>query len=161
MTAPGRPRPEPQVVELPTLMLAGTRYEGDNQHGEIPAMWDHEFLPRMIELEEVRKGADAYGVARALPGPWTGVFEYLAAVEVDSFAELPEGMVGWEIPAGTYAMVPADNVPDLGAAEEYVGREWLPAHPEYAQGQGPLIERYPPTYASDGIIYVYLSIARR
>jgi predicted transcriptional regulator YdeE len=164
---------EPKIVQLGALRLAGLRYEGKNQHGEIHALWDNQFLSRMDELKGIRVGDEAYGVARALPDtpsdaspdpspdPSPGTFEYLAAVEVMSFDALPHGMAGWVIPPLTYAVLPAHDVPGIGPTCDYFYRQWLPQSKEYAMGEGLMIEVYPGTYSQDLVIYLYFPVKRK
>src|SRR6266542_250192 len=99
-------RTEPQIVQKPAFWVAGLRYEGRNEHGEIPALWDNAFLPRMSELDGLRIGGECYGACRELPNmPPDAGFEYLACVQVAPTAvdHLPQGMVAWKAPAMTYA----------------------------------------------------------
>lgn len=154
-------KPEPQIVTLGPLLLAGARYQGRNEHGEIPAMWDGEFIPRLGELGPLMAGHELYGVARALPGPWTGEYEYLACAPVTSLEGLPDGMVGWELPAGTYAMAPCNDVPDIGRVHGYIRDEWLGASNEYRAADGPFVELYPETYPQDGKLLIHVAVERR
>ena len=70
---------------------------------EIPALWGR-FAPRMGTIPG-KKGWCCYGTCRpdeqGLRG--TPALEYTACVEVDSLADVPEGMVGFTVPAGRYA----------------------------------------------------------
>jgi AraC family transcriptional regulator len=135
------------------------RYEGSNEQGEIPAMWE-EFLPRTGELDSVGAQGDpgAYGVSRELPGFGHERFEYLAAVPVKSTEDLPEGMVGWEIPAHTYAVFPANGVPDLMRVIGYVYSEWLPNSKEWEGAGNMMLELYPPSFAADHVIYLHFPV---
>jgi len=141
---------EPKIIEKSSFLVAGLHYEGKNEHGEIPALWDNEFLPRMGELAFLQAGAGAYGIARAMPNfEKDGVFEYLAAVEVKSFDNLPPGMVGWEIPAATYVVLPAHDVPGIAPVSDYFYQKWLPQSKEYEMGEGAMLEYYPPDFGVD------------
>src|SRR5512133_2958530 len=92
-------RVEPRIVGRGAFRVAGLRYAGKNQHGEIPALWDV-FIPRMAELVAPNTPHTFYGLCREIAGvPVNDGFEYLAGVEVPSLDHLPEGMVGWEVPA--------------------------------------------------------------
>ncbi len=158
----GGKRQEPQIVQKGAFRVAGTRYEGRNEHGKIPAMWDSEFLPRMGELAGIQVGQEVYGVARALPSfAQDGRFEYLAAVEVRSFENLPQGMVGWEIPAQTYAVLAAHDVPGIGPALNYFYREWLPQSKEFEGTDGPMLEVYTEAFERDLTIYLYCPVRRK
>ncbi len=78
-----KPGPAPLIVQRGELLLAGTRYAGDNSQGEIPAMWEKEFFPRFGELAPLVTEKEVfYGVGRALPGAMPGHFQYLAAAPV-------------------------------------------------------------------------------
>jgi len=153
------PSPAPLMVQLGELLLAGTRYEGENKEGEIPKMWDEAFIPRAQELEPLRSGEGLYGVARALPGVTPGPFEYLAAMPVKSLDKLPQGMVGWRIPARTYAVLPARDVPDIGAVAASFSEAL--AESEYVEDGGYMLEYYPPSYPETSIIYVYTPVKPR
>jgi len=150
----------PRIVTLGPLLLAGTRYQGKNEGGEIPTMWDSEFIPRLGELDDLMVGHELYGVAQALPGPWTWEFEYLACAQVTSLDALPQGMVGWELPAGTYAMLPCNDVPDIGRVHDYING-WLSASAEHRSAGGPFVEVYPASYTEDGIILLHVAVERR
>jgi len=156
------PVPEVQIQSRGAFRVAGLRYEGKGAPGEIPALWDNQFLPRMDELASIRVGREAYGVSRAKPDfDKTGVFEYLAAVEVKSFDYLPQGMVGWAIPAQTYAVLPANDVPGISPMLDYYYHQWLLQSKEYVAADGPMFELYPATYSQDLIIYLYNPIGPR
>jgi len=153
-------KPKVRIEQKQAFLVAGLRYEGKNEHGEIPAMWDL-FLPRAGELVTDTGHLVAYGVARALPNYAAGdVYEYLAGVEVASLANLPPGMVGWKIPALTYAVVPAHDVPGIGPASNYF-YEWIAHSQEYNTGEGLTIEYYPETFGQDMILYLYFPVKRK
>ena len=151
-------RPEPQIVEREAMLVAGARYEGRNEHGdEIPALWEQAFFPHLGELEPVRPGV-FYGVSRGLPGAAPGVFEYLAAVEVRSLDHLPAGIVGWEIPGGTYAVLPAEGVPGIRPVVDQVYHRWLGSSPYRLSANMLMVEEYPETYPDDPTIYLLFSV---
>jgi AraC family transcriptional regulator len=152
------PAREVQIAARGAFLVAGLRYAGKNEHGEVPSMWDNDFLPRIGELAAHRIGPTAYGVCRTAADLPPGAFEYLAAVEVGSLDGLPPGMVGWKIPAQTYAVLLANNVPDLPATFDYFYSQWALGSAEYAAADGPELEVYPDTFPQDGIIYVYCPV---
>jgi AraC family transcriptional regulator len=153
---------EPRIVSRNAFLVAGLRYEGKNQNREIPAMWEV-FLPRMGEfatttLQDYR----CYGVCRALPDtPPSEGFEYLACVEVPSLDSLPPDMVGWEVPALTYAVLPANDVAGLGPVCDYFYGQWIAASSAYALADGPMFEEYPPEYPTDPTIYLYFPVQHK
>ena len=154
--------PEVQIQSRGAFRVAGLRYEGKGAPGEIPALWDNQFGPRINELAAIRIGGEAYGAVRAKSDyNQTGVFEYLAAVEVKSFDHLPSGMVGWEIPSQTYAVLPAKDVPGIAPTLDYYYHQWLPQSREYVAADGPMFELYPATFDQDRIIYLYNPVRSR
>ncbi len=154
-------KPEPRIEQRGAMLVAGLRYEGRNEQGEIPALWD-QFMPRVAELGTDPARLVAYGVARGLPGTTAGgPFEYLACVEVPSVVDLPQGMVGWEVPAMTCAVLPVHGIPGIGPATDYFYREWLPHSSEYVAGEGLMIEHYPETFSQDLIINLRFPVRRK
>jgi len=152
---------EPQFITKDAFVVAGVRYGGENKQGEVGELWEKGFLPRMGELAALTTDPHgAYGVARALPGVEPGPFEYLAGMAVKSIENLPEGMVGWSIPAHTYAVFKANGVPDLGRVIGYFYGEWLPKS-GYEMAGDFTFEYYPETFPVDNIIHVYFPVRRK
>jgi predicted transcriptional regulator YdeE len=141
---------QPTFKELGALKLAGIRYEGRNQNGEIPMMWDV-FLPRVHEIvpEFAAHGAVLYGVCRDLPGATDGSFEYLAAAEVAAFDHLPQGFIGWDVPAHLYVALPVQGLSKLGEVINYFYQQWLPASQDYEMDGMLMMEVYPPGFADE------------
>ena len=153
---------QPQIVKKKAFRVAGLRYEGRNEHGEVPALWD-QFIPRVGELVPDPAHWVGYGVARAIPGVDVAEkWEYLAAVEVAPGASIPADMVAWEIPALTYAVLPAHNVPDIGPVSDYFCQQWLPHSAEWEDpGEGFMMEVYPETFSQDLVIYLHFPVQRK
>lgn len=152
---------EAQIVEKEAFLVAGVRYEGENKQGEIGELWEKGLLPRMGELAAIAADAHgAYGVARALAGVEPGPFEYLAGMAVKSIEKLPEGMVGWKMPAHTYAVFRATGVSDLGRVHGYFFGEGLPQS-EYESADSFMFEYYPEMYPQDHVILLYFPIKRK
>jgi AraC family transcriptional regulator len=152
---------EPQIVEKKACRVAGLRYEGKNEHGEVPALWD-QFIPRVGELVPDATHWVGYGIGRAIPGVDAAEkWEYLAGVEVAPEASIPADMVAWEIPALTYAVLPAHDVPGIGPVTDYYYGEWLPQSAEWEGGEALMMEVYPVTYSEDLIMYLHFPIKRK
>jgi AraC family transcriptional regulator len=149
---------QPEIKSKPAFKVAGMVYAGKNEQGEIPQMWDR-FMPRVGELVPDPTHFEAWGVARSLPeGSQIEGFEYLAGVEEQPGAAIPPDMAVWEIPALTYAVLPAKDVAGIGPVSQYFYQEWLPDSKEY-EGDAPLMmECYPPTFSEDLIIYLYFPV---
>ncbi len=148
---------EPLIVRKSAFLIGGLYYAGKNENGAIPAMWD-QFVPRFGELcPDLSQKIVAYGASRRLPHiPPEEGFEYMAALEVASFADLPLDMVAWEIPAAIYAVLPANDVPDISRVFDYFYREWLPQSQVHKAAGGIHFELYPETYPQEGTIFVYV-----
>lgn len=147
---------EPVMVNREHFAIAGLRYEGRNEAGEIPAMWEV-FIPRLHELTgKPGEPVTCYGASRLMPGvPPERGFEYLAGVEVPSLENLPAGMVGWEIPATAYVVFTAHDTTGIMPVMEYVYGTWFPQSKTMRMGDGPMLEVYPPTFDTDKLIDLY------
>ena len=153
--------PKTSITEKTAFRVVGLRYEGKNEHGEVPALWDL-FIPRINEVVDDPKHWIGYGIARALPGiDASEKWEYLAGVEVSPGKKIPEDMVIWEIPASTYAVVPAHDMPGIGPANDYFYNEWLPNSQEWKSGEPFMFEMYPESFGQDLILYLYFPIKRK
>jgi AraC family transcriptional regulator len=159
-TVAGQTLAEPEIVALDAFFVAGTTYRGTNQQGEVVALWHDAFLPRAGELSARQADSDYYGVGRMPANAGPGEIEYLAGVKVTSLDDLPAGMVGWEIPANRYAVLPANDVPDLMAVAERFYGQWLP-HSAYRAAGNYNIEYYPPSYPGTPTIYWYFPITEK
>ncbi|MHB0879116.1 MAG: GyrI-like domain-containing protein, partial [Anaerolineae bacterium] len=149
---------EVRVEEKAGFLVAGCYYRGKNEHGEVPALWDNQFIPRWHELRRPPfNGTACYGLER-MPDVGAEEFEYVACLAVQTLAGLPAGMVGWQVPGGAYAVTVADNVRDLRVAFEYVYHDWLPRSRHWTLREGPCVEYYPPTFPVDGIVEVWVPV---
>lgn len=144
---------EPRIERIGRLLIAGLRYEGRNQHGEIPAMWEV-FFTRMGELGiSAGRPRVYYGVGRSIPGvPEGDGFEYLAGVEVRSAERVPPGMTLWEIPPLTYAVLEAHDIAEIGPVCDAFYVRWLPRSAEYRAGEPLMLERYPASFPTARIV---------
>src|ERR671927_326526 len=71
----------------------------------IPKLWDN-LIQRMGEIRHA-VGGTTYGVSEALAEAERNhpeEFYYIAGQPVESFDDIPEGMVGHTVPEGTYAV---------------------------------------------------------
>lgn len=107
----------PEFVRLEKMFLVGMTYYGDNEHGEIPALWGR-FGARMNRITN-KKGFCAYGLCIE-PDDYeeTGKFQYIAALEVESLDTIPLEMVGKVLPAADYAVF-THKGPVTGLRETY------------------------------------------
>lgn len=94
---------EPRFETRPGFKFAGMMYSGSAEQGEIPQLWD-KFVPIMNDIPDRVNPNVCYGVINPF-GPKEGrEMDYVAAVEVNGFENVPEGMASGEIPEEYYAV---------------------------------------------------------
>ncbi len=156
---------EPRIVELENpIAIMGMSMETDTRrvYGDVPR------LGRQFE---------AYKQENVIPGkaePWgfaavskdfdeaTGAFSYIMGDVVAGLDQVPAGLTGFQIPAGTYAVFPVRPKNRfgwgmaIGHAKRYAYTVWLPAsdyepagtiddfeyHDERSTGKNPEIDLY-------------------
>ena len=147
---------EPKIVTKPAFTVVGMKYRGENKNNEIAQMWQ-EFIPRIKEIKHMIKNDLSYGVCSDLEE--TEVFEYVAGMEVERAADIPEGMVSWTVPEQKYAVF-ACTLPTLHAAYQHAFQTWLPQS-GYQRGDGPDFELYTEEFdpaVEDSKMYIYIPI---
>lgn len=120
---------EPTFKETEEIKVIGMMsiFSDETKKG-IPDLWDA-FAPRMGEIIQRIDGV-TYGVC--FPAETQeGEFEYMAAIAVENFDEIPEGMVGRTVPAHKYAVFThktGDDTlhNDLQKSVQYIWGVWLP-----------------------------------
>ena len=129
---------EPKIVSLPAFTVVGVHYHGKNENYEIKQMWD-DFGPRMHEIRHIVDKHACFGIS-ANVDEQTHEFDYFAAFEVHSSADIPEGMVSFDVPAATYAVFHT-TLPGIGETFDHAYCNWLPQSGYQATG-GPDLELY-------------------
>jgi len=114
---------EPKIVDMPAFTVVGMYYRGTNQNNEIPQLW-RQFGPRVVEIKHMAKENISYGVMDNFDEA-SKEFDYLAAVKVDSTADVPDGMLSWEIPEQTYAVFTC-TLPTIKETFDIIYSKWLP-----------------------------------
>ena len=133
---------QPELVTKPAFTVVGMLLHTRTMAPEIPQLWEH-FGPRMDEVPDQAEPGVSYGVMQQ--GAAGGdALDYMAGVAVVQALDVPAGMTSWEIPAQTYAVLPA-TLPTLGAAFDFIYNTWLPAS-GYQPTGGPFFERYGATF---------------
>jgi len=148
---------EPKIATRPAFTIVGMLYRGKNEKGEIPQMWD-EFISRADEIKRKVNPHVAYGVIDNFDMR-SGEFDYVAGFEVESIADIPEGMVSWEVPEGTYAVFTC-TLPTLMEAFQYAYKTWLPQS-GYSRADGPEFELYDENFDPEdesSEMYIYIPI---
>ena len=130
---------ETKIVERSGFRVVGMKYRGKNEQGEIPQLWG-QFMPRSREIKHAVGLRVPYGVMDNFDEA-SNEFDYVAGIEVDSTDDLPDGMVGWEIPDQTYAVFTV-AFPSIMEGYQYAYETRLPES-EYQRVPGPEFEFYP------------------
>jgi AraC family transcriptional regulator len=147
---------EPKIESRAAFRVVGMKVRGKNEQNEIPRLWG-EFASRVGEVQNRVEEHSTYGVAGNYED--SGEFDYVAGINVSTAAEVPEGMVSWDIPAQTYAVFSC-TLPTLGSTLKYIHGTWLPAS-GYRQADGPALELYDEDFDPenpDALMYVYIPI---
>ena len=114
---------EPNIVKREAFKIVGLLYRGKNENQEIPQLWG-QFGDRGKTIRHIIYAEEAYGVMDNFVKT-SGEFDYVAAMAVERLEDIPEGMVGWEVSAQTYAVFPC-TLPKIMEAYNYASKEWLP-----------------------------------
>jgi len=134
-----------EIMSGDGFVVIGLLYRGRNENREVPALWG-QLMPRMGEIEGIADAGVFYGVMGNYDMA-TGEFDYVAGAEVLPDTPVPEAMVRWEVPPGTYAVVtfPFRAIMD---AIHYAHQVWLPES-GYRHTGGPEYEYYPLSFEPD------------
>lgn len=149
----------PKIVSMAPFQVVGMPYLGENKHGEIGQLWQ-EFIPRIKEIRHLGPGKDAcYGICSPHPH---GLVDYIAALPVTRLVDIPEGMVGKEIPAQTYVVMESRGVEDIGPTYQRILQDWMPAS-GYQPADGPDFELYTEAFNADdpeSVLCIYFPIQK-
>jgi AraC family transcriptional regulator len=148
---------EPKIVTKSAFVVVGPKYQGKNEQDEIAQMW-RAFGPRMGEIKQVANPEVSYGVITSFD-EGTGEFEYIAGMEVDGVANLPEGMVSVDVPEQEYAVFTC-TLPTLVEAYQQAYGTWLPQSGRQRR-DGPEFELYDKEFDPQNPsspMYIYLPI---
>jgi AraC family transcriptional regulator len=129
---------EAKIVKREAFTVVGFLHIGKNDNNEIPQMWQA-LGGRFAEIRHISKPDIAYGVCDNF-NEESGTFDYAAGTEVDRAADLPKGMVSWEVPAATYAVFTC-TLRTLGETHEGIHSAWLPES-GFERAPGPEFELY-------------------
>lgn len=156
---------ESQIVEFGPYRVIGMQCT-DNQ---FKALWER-FVQRLGEIKTPEGDEQkSFGLCCCLPGATDGSFQYIAGRPATQDAPVPDGMIEFNIPAGTYVVFRASGLDEIGKTWEESGK-WLEAHPEWEGFCNkekcdcighPSFEYYSPEFHTDGTVYVYIPIRKR
>lgn len=138
----------PTIVQRDRILVAGLVTEGEINGNVIRGLWER-FMPRMGELAHA--SGPASEVWQDLPGaPGGSAHELMAGRQVTNLEDLPEGIVGWNLPGGNYAEVVVEGVEQIGPTCQRYWSEWLPSSTEYEQNGLFMVQEYHPSSTGGG-----------
>lgn len=151
---------EIRIVSLEKFYVVGMEYLGKNENNEISRMWDR-FIPRIPEVHHLADGPEvSFGICAEEKG--SGLIDYVAGLPVKQLADIPQGMVGREVPAQTYVVMPAHGLEDIGPTYNRILKEWMPTS-GYQPADGPDFEYYPEDFNPndpESIVDIYFPIKK-
>lgn len=150
---------EAKIINMDGFQVVGLPYLGKNEHGEIGKVWQ-ELFPRLREIRYMDTSKNvSYGVCS--PNP-EGLIDYIAAFPVTRLSEIPEGMVGKEVPPQTYVVMESRGIEDIGPTYQRILHEWMPSS-GYQPADGPDFELYTDEFNPEdpeSVLYIYFPIQK-
>ncbi|MCB0356912.1 MAG: GyrI-like domain-containing protein, partial [Bdellovibrionales bacterium] len=142
---------KPSLVESQDLHLIGFKKpfrgvfdENSNNQEVIPKLWQ-ELVARMDEIPN-KKSDYLYGVIECNLMDGADTLEYMAAVAVENFKEVPVGMTAFTFTAGKIAKFSHIGSPsEIDKTVKYIFGTWLPQS-SYKLREGLELEIYPHDY---------------
>jgi AraC family transcriptional regulator len=147
---------EVTIVSIEGFKAVGITYFGDNNNGEIPNLWGA-FNNHYLNIKHKSNSMLCYGICDADMDS-EGRFHYTACAEVDSFEDIPEGMVAKVVPGGKYIVYTYRGaIKDLGEFYNNIFTQWLPASGEEIDYR-PQLELYDERFMRNGEFDIYVPI---
>ena len=149
---------EPRFEQGRTMLLAGLgeRYTFETNQG-IPLQWQR-FVPHIGHIPG-QVGHATYGVCCNSDGK--GSFEYVAAVEVRDFADLPREFTRVRVPEQRYAVFAhRDHISTMRLTVYTIWNKWLPAS-GHQVADSPDFERYDERFDEQrgaGLVEIWIPI---
>jgi len=151
---------EPQLAGKTAFRVIGLKYRGKNENNEIPQLWV-EFMRHRDKIVGLSKPITAYGICDNLDIE-SGQFDYIAGLGVDSIDEIPDGLVGVDIPAQEYAVF-ACTLPTIADTYKRIYETWLPQS-SYKRAAGPEFELYDMDFdpqKADSKLYLHVPVEKK
>lgn len=118
---------EPKIIKKDGFKVVGLKYYGDDPKNNCPKLWEN-FFKRMGEIENKVGNMESFGLMCTGEEEMSEEkFDYIACIGVTEFGKIPEGMVGAEVPAATYAVFThKGTLENLPRTYEYIYGTWFP-----------------------------------
>lgn len=149
---------EPRIEHREAFLIAGIskRYNSNSIQG-IPAQWQ-EFVTHIGHLKE-QVGFTTYGVC--CNADENGSFDYICAVQVKTFKDLPKGFSNLEIDAQKYAVFTHNgHVSGISRTVYTIWNHWLPSA-ELTHVAAPDFEQYDERFdaaTGDGQVEIWIPV---
>lgn len=120
---------KPEIIEKDEFMIIGIKYEGKNENGEISNLW-FDFLRKSATIKNTINKSVCYGLELySHDFKETGVFTYIAGVEVSDDSVIPEDMVSYRVKKNKYAVFTLNGVvEDLPSTIPTIYSKYLPEY---------------------------------
>jgi len=147
---------EVKIEKEPGFKVLGVVGRGSDGPSFIPLLWER-LNKKEVDIWHLFKStAEGYGVMDNYD-PETKELDYLAGHEAERETEAPEGMVTWDVPEQTYAMIRC-TIETIMDAYRYL-TEWC-SDKGYFRKKGPEFEFYPDGWLETDPIYMHFPIER-
>lgn len=133
-----------QQIQVPAKYIIGIAIRTTNQNEQsaldIPQLWN-DFHTQQIQAKiPAKRSEDIYAIYTDYESDFTAAYTTIIGCEVETLAEIPEGMVGHIIPSGSYTKIDVRG----NLLENIVLHAWIKIW------NSPNLER---TYTSDFEVY--------
>ena len=142
---------EPKFETKLSFKAVGMMFSGKVKGNELYELWDR--FSKVISEIPNRSNTDmCYGIVNPFSTKMEdGEMEYVAAVEVDNFNNVPEGMVSIEIPESHYAIFThKGHIRNFMDTIKFVFGQWLP-NSDYKIMNAPELEVYDERFNVDSV----------
>lgn len=135
---------DPEIIEIEDKKLVGISMHTSLADDKTELIWKR-FMKKKDDIENT-KSDDLYSVQVYDEGFISGhfnsqsIFEKWAAVEVENYSGLSEGMKGLKLPGGLYAVFTHEGTSkEFATTAKFIFEEWIPAS-EYQLDNRPHFE---------------------
>lgn len=147
---------EVEVKALPAFTVIGMQGRGMKPKDFIPPLFKR-LEERFDEIKSKVKSNNVFGISHEIDKS-TKEFSFLVGYEIESGTEVPEGMITYDIPDHTYAVVKC-ALPDLSQAWKFAGK-WIKEN-GYKDISPPEFELYPENHHDENDpMYIYVPIKK-
>lgn len=145
-----------KIEKKPGFKVLGLAGRGSDGPSFIPSLWERLNRKEVDIWHLFKSTSEGYGVMDNYDTASKN-FDYLAGHEANPETEAPEGMVIWDVPEQTYAVIQCTIKTIMDAFRHFT--EWC-SDKGYSRRKGPEFEFYPDGWLEPGLIYAYFPIKK-